>query len=162
MRFVVPAGVIAIVVACIVVLTRPTPARSVPMPVPESAAVPVPVPAPAPAVPAAPATPPRSDAEHAVADQLALIDAGNLSALRDTFTPDVRARVTADAFAACRVRIHQVPVRPDWEMAEDGTDDHGRPVRRVSMFGKSMTGFHEQPDGRWLADAVWCLPVGLP
>jgi hypothetical protein len=29
------------------------------------------------------------------------------------------------------------------------------------MFGKSMTGFHEV-DGRWLADAVWCLPVGLP
>jgi len=24
-----------------------------------------------------------------------------------------------------------------------------------------MTGFHEV-DGRWLADAVWCLPVGLP
>jgi hypothetical protein len=29
------------------------------------------------------------------------------------------------------------------------------------MFGKSMTGFHEV-DGRWLADGVWCLPVGLP
>jgi hypothetical protein len=29
------------------------------------------------------------------------------------------------------------------------------------MFGKSMTGFHDV-DGRWLADALWCLPVGLP
>jgi hypothetical protein len=104
--------------------------------------------------------PPRVEtigAEHTVAMQLQLIENGRLEDLRETFMPEVRERVTADAMHACRVRIHQVPVRPDWEMAEDGPG-----VRRVSMFGKSMTGFHEQPDGRWLADAVWCMPVGLP
>jgi hypothetical protein len=113
---------------------------------------------------AAPATPPppappaeTKGAEHAVAAQLQLIENGRLEDLRETFMPEVRDRVTADALHACRVRIHQVPVRPDWEMAEDGPG-----VRRVSMFGKSMTGFHEQPDGRWLADTLWCVPVGLP
>jgi hypothetical protein len=96
-----------------------------------------------------------------VAIQLRLLDEHNLSAFRATFTPTVAASITADMMEACRTRVHQVPVQPDWEMAEDSTEN-GHHVRRVSMFGKSMTGFHEQPDGSWLADAVWCLPVGLP
>ncbi len=74
--------------------------------------------------------------------------------------PAVQPQVTADAFAACRKRVRQVPVRPDWEMAEASASG-GHRVIRVSMFGKSMTGFHEV-DGRWLADALWCLPIGLP
>jgi len=115
------------------------------------------------ATPPPPARAPASTgAEHAVAAQLQLIDDGKLDGLRETFTADVRDRVTADAMRACRVRVHQVPVRPDWEMAEESTDVDGLRVRRVSMFGKSTTGFHEQRDGRWLADSVWCMPVGLP
>jgi hypothetical protein len=114
--------------------------------------------------PAPPPPPPAVHVEHrseprveqAVADQLRVIDSGDLAAFRATFVPGVA--ITADTLAACRTRIHQVPVRPDWEMAKETVVD-GLRVRRVSMFGKSMTGFHEQPDGRWLADAAWCVPV---
>jgi hypothetical protein len=95
-----------------------------------------------------------------VQTQLRLLAGGNPDLFRQTFLPSVQPQVTAEAFEACRKRVDQVPVQPDWEMAETGTSG-GHRVVRVSMFGKSMTGFH-QVDGRWLADAVWCLPVGVP
>jgi hypothetical protein len=118
--------------------------------------------------PLPPAAPPRArlDAaalaspQTAVQTALRLLDSGDQDLFRETFLPSVQPQVTADAFAACRRRVRQVPVRPDWEVAEEATSA-GHHVLRVSMFGKSMTGFHDV-DGRWLADAVWCLPVGLP
>ena len=125
---------------------------------------------PAPAVPITPkatANPPAGLDPAALASpratvqtELRLLEGGEQDLFRQTFFPAVQPQVTADAFAACRKRVRQVPVRPDWEMAEVSASG-GHRVVRVSMFGKSMTGFHEV-DGRWLADAVWCLPVGLP
>jgi hypothetical protein len=32
----------------------------------------------------------------------------------------------------------------------------------VAACGGGETSALHQVDGRWLADAVWCLPVGLP
>lgn len=98
--------------------------------------------------------------QSAVQTALRLLDSGDLDLFRETFLPSVKPQVTPDAFAACRRRVRQVPVRPDWEMVEESTSS-GHRVVRVSIFGKSMTGFHDV-DGRWLADALWCLPVGLP
>jgi len=95
-----------------------------------------------------------------VQTQLRLLESGRQDLFRETFLPSAQPQVTAAAFAACRQRVRQVPVRPDWEMSEASTSG-GHRIVRVSMFGKSMTGFHEV-DGRWLADALWCLPVGLP
>jgi hypothetical protein len=88
------------------------------------------------------------------------LESGEQDLFRETFLPSVRPQVTAQTFAACRNRVRQTPVLPDWEMAEAGASG-GHRVIRVSMFGKSMTGFTEV-DGRWFADALWCLPVGLP
>ncbi len=125
---------------------------------------------PAPAVPVTPraaANPPAgldpaalASARDTVQTELRLLEAGERDLFRETFLPSLQSQVTAEAFTACRQRVRQVPVRPDWEMAEVSASG-GHRVVRVSMFGKSMTGFHEV-DGRWLADAVWCLPVGLP
>jgi hypothetical protein len=98
--------------------------------------------------------------QAAVQTAVRLLESGNQDLFRDTFLPSVQPQVTADAFAACRRRVSQAPVRPDWEMAEHVTSA-GRRVVRVSIFGKSMTGFHEV-GGRWLADALWCIPVGVP
>jgi hypothetical protein len=100
-----------------------------------------------------------SSATKTVESQLALLREGRDAELRATFLPSVA--LDDAAIAACRKRVAQVPVRPDWEMAEDGRDDQGHAVRRVSMFGKGMTGFHEV-GGRWLADRAWCVPIGLP
>ena len=145
--------------------TRPAPsetAPNTPAAAPAAAARPNPdapqtaVPGPRPRLdPAALASP-----QSAVQTALRLLDSGDLDLFRETFLPSVQPQVTPDAFAACRRRVRQVPVRPDWEMAEEVTSG-GHRVVRVSMFGKSMTGFHDV-DGRWLADALWCLPVGLP
>jgi hypothetical protein len=116
--------------------------------------------------PAAPPPRTRLDApalaspQSAVQTALRLLDSGDLDLFRETFLPSVQPQVTPDAFAACRRRVRQAPVRPDWEVAEESTSA-GHRVVRVSIFGKSMTGFHDV-DGRWLADALWCLPVGLP
>ena len=95
-----------------------------------------------------------------VQTELRLLEAGKQELFRQTFLRSVQPQVTAEAFEACRKRVQQVLVRPDWETAKPGKS-RGHRVVRVSIFGKSMTGFHEV-DGRWLADAVWCLPVGLP
>jgi hypothetical protein len=114
------------------------------------------------AAPRIPPATPATGAEQTVALQIQLIDRGRIDELRATFTEDIRSRVTDEVVEACRVRIHQIAVRPDWEMAEEAVDDRGRSVRRVSMFGKSVTGFHEEANGRWLADAIWCVPTGLP
>jgi hypothetical protein len=131
---------------------------------------------PATATPPAPATSvaPKAAANHpagldpaalasprsTVQTELRLLEAGEQDLFRETFLPSVQSRVTAETFAACRRRVRQAPVRPDWETAEAGASG-GHRVVRVSIFGKSMTGFHET-DGRWLADALWCLPIGLP
>ena len=95
-----------------------------------------------------------------VQTELRLLEAGKQELFRQTFLRSVQPQVTTEAFEACRKRVQQVLVRPDWETAKPGKS-RGHRVVRVSIFGKSMTGFHEV-DGRWLADAVWCLPVGLP
>ena len=95
-----------------------------------------------------------------VQTELRLLEAGKQELFRQTFLRSVQPQITAEAFEACRKRVQQVLVRPDWETAKPGKS-RGHRVVRVSIFGKSMTGFHEV-DGRWLADAVWCLPVGLP
>jgi hypothetical protein len=162
-KAIVAGTIAALALACVVMLRRATPA---PAPAPTAPVqvevTPIVTSAAAPPLAPPPPPPPGTDAEHAVEMQLHLIADGDLDALRATFTPEIRTRVTADVLAACRVRVRQVPVRPDWEMATDEIDEHGQRVRRVSMFGKSLTGFHEQPDGRWLADALWCVPVGLP
>jgi len=129
------------------------------------AAQPAAPPAPIAQKPAA-STPPRLDAvilaspQVTVQTQVRLLAGGNPDLFRQTFLPSVQPQVTAEAFEACRKRVGQAPVQPDWEMAETGTSG-GHRIVRVSMFGKSMTGFH-QVDGRWLADAVWCVPVGVP
>jgi hypothetical protein len=68
--------------------------------------------------------------------------------------------VTPETFARCKNRVASTRVLPDWETAED-TTENGHPVRKVSIFGKSMTGFHDL-DGAWLADRFWCLPTGVP
>jgi hypothetical protein len=122
---------------------------------------------PAPVTPAPAATTPAgldpvmlASPQTTVQTELQLLESGKQDLFRETFLPSVQPQVTSEAFAACRQRVRQVPVRPDWETAEASTSG-GHRVVRVSMFGKSMTGFHEV-DGRWLADAVWCLPVGLP
>jgi len=137
---------------------------------PGTAGAPAATTSPAPAVPVTPraaANPPAGLDRAALASprttvqtQLRLLEAGEQDLFRQTFLPSVQPQVTAEAFAACRKRVRQAPVRPDWEMAEASAAG-GHRVVRVSMFGKSMTGFHEV-DGRWLADALWCLPVGLP
>ncbi|HYR18107.1 MAG TPA: hypothetical protein VEQ15_01365 [Myxococcales bacterium] len=130
-------------------------------------------PAARPAAPPAPLAPPPAaiapagldpvmlaSPQTTVETELRLLEGGKADLFRQTFLPSVQPQVTAEAFEACRKRVRQVPVRPDWETAEASTSG-GHRVVRVSMFGKSMTGFH-QVDRRWLADAVWCLPVGLP
>jgi hypothetical protein len=145
--------------------TRPTASEAVPA---SPSAAPTAGAQPSADTPPPPAAPPRTrlDAaalaspQAAVQTALRLLDSGDLDLFRDTFLPSVQPQVTADAFAACRRRVRQVPVRPDWEVAEQVTSAGHRAVR-VSMFGKSMTGFHDV-DGRWLADALWCLPAGLP
>ncbi len=74
--------------------------------------------------------------------ELRLLEAGDRDLFRETFLPSVQPQVTAEAFAACRKRVRQVPVRPDWEMSEASASG-GHRVVRVSMFGKSTTGFHK-------------------
>jgi hypothetical protein len=98
--------------------------------------------------------------EHAVDAAVRAFASGDADAFRGTLLPRVRNEVTADVFARCQQWIGTRRVLPDWEMAETARED-GHDVRRVSMFGKSMTGFHAI-DGRWLADRVWCLPTGVP
>jgi hypothetical protein len=169
-RLVVLALACATVVAFLLLRRSGTDPGRNPAPTPESQPGP---PAARPTAPPAPVTPaPDANApagldpvtlaspQTTVQTQLRLLEGGNADLFRQTFLPSVRPQVTAEAFEACRKRVRQVPVQPDWEMAEASTSGGDRVVR-VSMFGKSMTGFHDV-DGHWLADAVWCLPVGLP
>ena len=170
------ARLLALVLACAAVVAflwlrrSGTEAERKPVGTSESQPAPAVATSPAPAVPVTPrasANPPAGLDPAALASpratvqtELRLLEGGEQDLFRQTFLPSVQARITAEAFAACRQRVRQVPVRPDWEMAEASASG-GRRVVRVSMFGKTMTGFHEV-DGRWLADALWCLPVGLP
>jgi len=87
-----------------------------------------------------------ASARATVQTELRLLEGGEQDLFRETFLPSVQPQITAEAFAACRKRVRQVPV------AAGLGDDRGRRlgghrVVRVSMFGKSMTGFHEV-DGR--------------
>ena len=93
-----------------------------------------------------------------VTTQIALLQANRGSDFRSTFLPSVQREVSDAALVACKRRVQSAAVLPDWEMAENSVVD-GHRVQKVSMFGKSMTGFHEVSAGRWLADALWCLPV---
>jgi type IV secretory pathway VirB10-like protein len=116
---------------------------------------PVPV---ATAVPA-PAVPVRLDSpKETVETQIALLRADRDDDLRATFA----TAISDDDLAYCKQKVRTRPVRPDWEMAEDGVTPDGHPIRRVSMFGKSMTGFVESAPGQWLADSVWCTQGRLP
>ena len=95
-----------------------------------------------------------------VQTQLSLLQDGQRELFAQTFVEALRPQVTPEVFKACQVRVNQVPVKPDWEMAEDSLDG-GKRILRVSIYGKSLTGFDEL-DGRWLADTLWCVPTGLP
>ncbi len=101
-----------------------------------------------------------ASAQTTVQSQLSLLGDNQYDLFVQTFAEQVRPSITREAFDACRVRINQVPVLPDWEVAEPSTHE-GRRVLAVSMFGKSLTEF-EEVDGRWLAGSPWCVPVGLP
>lgn len=101
-------------------------------------------------------------AEDTVRTQVSLLEADRDAELRDTFLPAVRSQLDDDALAFCKQRVRGRLVRPDWEMAEEGVTDAGERIRRVSMFGKSLTGFVEVAPGRWLADSVWCVQGRLP
>jgi hypothetical protein len=117
---------------------------------------------PPPAVAPPPSPIMRLDSPDAtVQTQIELLEAGKDAEFRETFMPDVRSDLSAGTIDACRSRVQNVPVKPDWEVARDDTDEQGRPTRWVSMWGKSETGFH-QVKGAWLADSVWCDPPGLP
>lgn len=100
---------------------------------------------------------------EAVETQLRLLSARDDETFRRTFLPEVQPDLTDQAVEGCRRRVGSRKVKPDWEVAEESVErtDAGaqRRVLRVSMFGKSMTGFHEVAPGEWLADAVWCVPI---
>ena len=97
-----------------------------------------------------------------VQTQIDLLLADRDVELRETFLPAVREQLTPDVLAFCKQKVRSHPVRPDWEMAEDGVTGAGERERRVSMFGKSMTGFVEVSEDRWLADGIWCVQGRLP
>src|SRR5581483_781477 len=106
---------------------------------PAALEAPRPAPAPAPMPPAraeAPRVPDRAlaSAQTTVATQLSYLDDGQYDLFIQTFTDEVRPQVTPEVFERCRTRVHQVPVRPDWEMAEPAVES-GHRVNRVSMFG---------------------------
>lgn len=98
-----------------------------------------------------------SSAEATVKSAVAALVAGRDRDFADTFLPDVVRQLDPDLIARCRARVIAAPVRPDWEVAEERVVA-GRRVRLVSMYGKSMTGFHDVA-GRWLADRIWCAPA---
>jgi hypothetical protein len=101
-----------------------------------------------------------STPERAVDSALKMLQLGDEAGFRTTFLPAVQGQITPEVFATCRAFVQRTKVMPDWETSESSTQA-GRAVKRVSMFGKSLTGFHEI-DGRWYADRVWCLPTGVP
>lgn len=115
----------------------------------------------------APSPPPQlaaralASAQTTVQTQLTYLTDNQYDLFQQTFAEAMRPQVTREVFDACRVRVTQLPVRPDWEVAEETTNDAGHRVLSVSMFGKSLTPF-EETDGRWLAGGLWCVPVGLP
>ena len=102
-----------------------------------------------------------TDPRATVDTQIELLTSNRDDELRATFMPNIREKLTPQAIATCKRKVESHPVRPDWEMAEEATVD-GRRVRRVSMFGKSMTGFVEARPNVWLADDVWCVQGQLP
>jgi len=93
-----------------------------------------------------------------VDSQMMLLRENRDEEFRKTFLPSVP--ISADQIDACKKKIASSVVKPDWEMAEEQVVN-GHRVKRVSMFGKSMTGFHDM-SGKWLADYLWCVPVGVP
>ena len=100
----------------------------------------------------------RFSPHRTVATQLALLEKGSDADFRATFLPSVQPELTSEAIARCREHMRGRPLRPHWAMAEESVED-GKRVVRVSMFGKSLTGFHEDAREQWLADSVWCLPT---
>ena len=91
--------------------------------------------------------------QDTMAAQMAMLARDDVAAFRASFT----VPVSDEQFAACKKRMKNAHLDPDWEMAET-TIEGGHKVVRVSIFGKGMTGFHEK-SGRYLADAVWCVPI---
>lgn len=98
-----------------------------------------------------------------IATQQRLLDEHDDAAFRRTFLRSVQSELTDAAIEACRRRLAGKTLHPDWAVAEESVEpgDGGVAERvvRVSIFGKSMTGFHEVSPGTWLADAAWCVPV---
>ena len=160
-------AVIAVVLLLAAWLLRSeAPARAVEPPPAVVIAVPAPVPTAAPepvaVAPPAPILAARAlaSAQTTVQSQLSLLGDNQYDLFVQTFAQSLRPSITREVFDACRVRINQLPVKPDWEVAEERTEN-GRRILAVSIFGKSMTDF-EETDGRWLAGSLWCVPVGLP
>ena len=91
--------------------------------------------------------------QDTMAAQMAMLARDDVAAFRASFT----VPVSDEQFAACKKRMKNAHLDPDWEMAETTIED-GHKVVRVSIFGKGMTGFHEK-SGRYLADTVWCVPI---
>ena len=153
----------------VMVLSRsPEAPRSVPSPelptLPEIAPSTLPPPSP-PSPPSAHEAPHAADRQNArssphrtVATQLALLEKGSDADFRATFLPSVQPELTSETIARCREHMRGRPVKPHWAMAEESVEG-GKRVVRVSMFGKSLTGFHESAPDQWLADHVWCLPT---
>ena len=137
-------------------------AETVPPPSPPAPLHPGPSAVPPPAGSATASTLAIADPEQTVATQVALLTANRDAEFRETFVPRVRAELTPDALEACKATVRSHPVRPDWEMAEVAWTEAGEPIRRVSMFGKSMTGFVQVAPAQWLADSVWCTQGRLP
>lgn len=113
------------------------------------------------AEPGAPAatrqTLPLTSPRQTIAAELALLGTDRVEAFRSTFLPEIQAQITPEVFLACKARVMNRAVRPDWEVAEERVVS-GRRVLSVSIFGKSTTGFVEVSPDEWRADAVWCLP----
>ena len=109
------------------------------------------------AVPPSPRPLPLTNPRQTLEAQLALLGTDRVETFRSTFLPEIQPQITPEVFAACRSRVTNRAVRPDWEVAEDRVV-LGRRVVSVSIFGKSTTGFVEVSPEVWRADAVWCLP----
>lgn len=108
--------------------------------------------------------PPRpSSPRENLAIAMRLLEAGDDDAFRATFLPSVRSQLTTSAIESCRRRLVGKTLKPDWEVAESSVEPNeagaAERIVRVSIFGKSMTGFHEVAPDEWLTDAAWCVPI---
>ena len=90
--------------------------------------------------------------QAALATQIGLMQTNDYDGFRKTFLIDV----TRAQFDSCRLRMKDVKISPDWEMAKEEQRD-GHRVVRVSIWGKSYTDFHFIGE-KVLTGQLWCLP----